>query len=213
MKPDNKHPFCPCCSRVFANEDEAMAFRSQTKSLYDKENSVLLEGSDADQAAINSYTQWKDVVSKSLPGTSEYRRLANETKGLKSDIDEMTIFVNQKNAELDNLASQEKSLEEDVQESRGLLEQTRQFAGAASRIAEKRMQVKQKQLDLSASAADIAGRDLKTVERQLKEKISGKDNNSTKVSVPFCILKSIVQLYFESLSWTHETAQSYRINS
>ena len=200
MKPDNKHPFCPCCSRVFANEDEAMAFRSQTKSLYDKENSVLLEGSDADQAAINSYTQWKDVVSKSLPGTSEYRRLANETKGLKSDIDEMTIFVNQKNAELDNLASQAKSLEEDVQESRGLLEQTRQFAGAASRIAEKRMQVKQKQLDLSASAADIAGRDLKTVERQLKEKISGKDNNSTKVSVPFCILKSIVQLYFESLS-------------
>ena len=200
MKPDNKHPFCPCCSRVFANEDEAMAFRSQTKSLYDKENSVLLEGSDADQAAIDSYTKWKDVVSKSLPGTSEYRRLANETKGLKSDIDEMTIFVNQKNAELDNLASQAKSLEEDVQESRGLLEQTRQFAGAASRIAEKRMQVKQKQLDLSASAADIAGRDLKTVERQLKEKISGKDNNSTKVSVPFCILKSIVQLYFESLS-------------
>ena len=177
-----------------------MAFRLQIKSLYDKENSVLLEGSDADQAAINSYTQWKDVVSKSLPGTSEYRRLANETKGLKSDIDEMTIFVNQKNAELDNLASQAKSLEEDVQESRGLLEQTRQFAGAASRIAEKRMQVKQKQLDLSASAADIAGRDLKTVERQLKEKISGKDNNSTKVSVPFCILKSIVQLYFESLS-------------
>ena len=213
MKPDNEHPFCPCCSRVFKNEEEALAFRAQIKSLYDKENSVLLEGSDADRAAIDSYTRWKDVVSKSLPGTSEYRRLVNETSGLKSDIDEMTIFVNQKNAELDNLASQAKSLEEDVQESRGLLEQTRQFAGAASRIAEKRMQVKQKQLDLSASAADIAGRDLKTVEQQLKEKISGKDNNSTKVSVPFCILKSIVQLYFESLSRTHETAQSYWINS
>jgi predicted nucleic acid-binding Zn-ribbon protein len=154
------------------------------KSLH-KEESPLMQVDEESQEAIESYTEWKDIVTKNLPGIAEYRRLANEVDELEQNVNEMTAFLAQKNKELGDLESQYQSVQEDVQESRGLLEQTRQLAGSASRIAEKRMQVKQKQLDLSASAADYSGRDLKTVERELKEKIQAKDSNSTKVRYMF----------------------------
>jgi hypothetical protein len=87
-----------------------------------------------------------------------------------------------KSGELDQARGNTSDLQTEINDLRELLEATKRYADAAGRIAEKRMQVNIKQHDLSVSNADIGGRDLKTVEVELAERMEKKDQYANQAS-------------------------------
>ena len=87
-----------------------------------------------------------------------------------------------KSLELEQARSRSDEQASEVDELRELLDASKRWAEAAGRIAEKRMQVNQKKDDLSMSIADIGGRDLRTVEQEVAERLEKKDNLSNQVS-------------------------------
>ena len=98
------------------------------------------------------------------------------------NIAEIERILSGKSLELEQARSRRDELQIEVDELRELLDASKRWAEAACRIAEKRMQVNQKKDDLSMSIADIGGRDLRTVEQEVAERLEKKDNLSNHVS-------------------------------
>lgn len=146
------------------------------------ENSPLLKQDERNKAAKGYYQKWRKIVGENMNDVLDYRRLVNEASELSLNIAEIERILSDKNLELEQASSRSDELQSEVDELRELLEASKRWAEAAGRIAEKRMQVNQKKNDLSMSIADIGGRDLKTVEQEVAERLEKKDNLSNQVS-------------------------------
>jgi chromosome segregation ATPase len=137
------------------------------------ENSPLVKPDEKNKTSRSHYQQWCKIVSENMNGVLDYKRLANEASALEQNVEELQGVLSEKTQELD----QAKNSNTDLQ-----TECSKRWAEAAGRIAEKRMQVNQKQLDLSMSNADIGGRDLKTVEKELQERVDKKEMHSSQIN-------------------------------
>jgi chromosome segregation ATPase len=152
------------------------------------ESSPLLKTDERNKAAKGYYKNWRKIVAENMNDILDYRRLVNEARELELNIAEIERILSDKSLELDQARSRSDELQLEVDELRELLESCKRWAEAAGRIAEKRMQVNQKKDDLSMSIADIGGRDLKTVEREVADRLEKKDNVSNQVSGVYWML-------------------------
>jgi DNA gyrase/topoisomerase IV subunit A len=150
--------------------------------LLGKDDSPLLKLDERNKTSRSNYQQWRKVVADNMNDVMEYRRIANEANELDQSIGILEAELSEKTRLLDLAKDKSSDLQTEVDELRELLEASKRWAEAASRIAEKRMQVNQKQLDLSISNADVGGRDLKTVEQDLADRMETKDQHSNQVS-------------------------------
>jgi hypothetical protein len=112
----------------------------------------------------------------------EYRRVANEANELEQNTRDLESTVYENTRNLDGVKDKSSGLNTEVTGLRDLLDASKRWNEAANRIAEKRMQVNQKQLDLSISHSDMGSRDLKTVERELADRMEHKEQFSDQAS-------------------------------
>jgi DNA repair exonuclease SbcCD ATPase subunit len=146
------------------------------------ENSPLVKPDEKNKTSRSHYQQWSKIVSENMNGVLDYKRLANEASALEQNVEELQSVLLEKTQELDQAKNSNTDLQNEVDDLRDILECSKRWAEAAGRIAEKRMQVNQKQLDLSMSNADIGGRDLKTVEKELQERVDKKEMHSSQIN-------------------------------
>jgi chromosome segregation ATPase len=113
----------------------------------------------------------------------EYRRVANEANELEQNTRDLESTVSENTRNLDGVKDKSSGLNTEVTGLRDLLDASKRWNEAANRIAEKRMQVNQKKSDLTMSHSDMGGgRDLKTVERELADRMEHKEQFSDQAS-------------------------------
>ena len=151
-------------------------------------DSPLLKLDQRNKTAISNYQNWKKVVSSNLNEVLEFRRLVNDANGVEQNIAERQRNLQQMEDELATAVSTKDTLQEENDEIRQLLDESKRWAEAGSRLATKRAQVNEKQEDLTMTSGDSQGRDIKTVERELQERMKKKDDYGTKVRLQACFI-------------------------
>lgn len=160
------------------NSDEAAVFQTQLQNLPDD---PFFSGSDESQ--LEEYNKQKNMYEKCrkhllqiMGDLREYQNLKEDAYALESDLDKIQDeLLSHRNA-LQTYQANAKAIELDVDELKTLVDMCKQWSGECSRIAEKRLQIKQKSSDLaSRPSGSQTGRDLATVEKDIAKKSEEKD--------------------------------------
>lgn len=183
MNDDEADAFlCPCCKRGVDDDDFLRQTKVHFKSLYSA-GSPLLAGVEESKVARAKYVQWVDNVSTRSQDLLEYRRLVDEVKTLESKVGDLEEKLLESSRQLANQKSTTEDLSEEFDKLRSLLDAASHWAEDARKIATKRTQVKEKENDLSMYAGiDSKGRDLATLQRDLKERGREREELINKVS-------------------------------
>ena len=207
-KQGNNKYSCPCCKRGFGESNEIKAFDQQLKFL-SSDDSPILKLDERNKVAKANYQKWKSVVSENSNDVQEYRRLANEVTELEASINELGKSLNEKQESLKQAKDDSDDLTKQVDglrvsfvfnqvhslfmleadlclrclHTQTHLDGANRWAEAASRIAQKRMQVNQKKADLALNSQSFGDRDFMTVQRDVESKSEEKDQYSDKVSL------------------------------
>ena len=163
------------------DEEEYKKARTHFKQLYSSE-SPLLQGAEQNKATLTKYVSWRDSVSARCHDVIEYRRLADEVKSLETKIGDLEEKFLESCRQLDNDKSSTEELVEEVEKLRSLLNSAGHWVEDARKIATKRAQVKEKEIDFTMSTGvDMRGRDLQTLQREMEERQEEREQLNTKV--------------------------------
>lgn len=173
---------CPCCTRTFESEEEFEAFRKQLKILA-SDQSPLVQIGERHNDSKSKYTQWKNTVTQHYQGILEYSTLGHEIKGLEMNIKALDDRLSESLRQLDDAKEEASDLESQLASLRDLHASVKSWSEAAGRIAEKRLQISQKEEQLTMGAGiDAKGRSLQTVEVAINELIEKRESYAAKVS-------------------------------
>ena len=171
---------CPCCTRDFTAPEEIETFQNQMQ-LLGGDKTPLLKGDETSQSARSLYQEWRNVVADNMNGVLDYRRLANEVNELETRMMELESAHKTKTEQFEKEKGAASDFEMEEKDIHEILDATKRYIDAAKRISQKRIEVNQKQIDLSMSHSDFGGRDLRTVERELQDRLDKKDQHSNMV--------------------------------
>lgn len=173
---------CPCCLRDLTTQDEFTIMKKQLRML-SSDQSPLLEPDEQNETSQSKYRRWKDIVAEHSQEILEYRRIANEVNDLETNIAALEDGLSESTSQLNDAKESASDIETQVASLRELLDSSKRWAEAASRIAEKRMQVNQKEIDLTISTGiDTKGRDLAAVERDMHDRQEEREKYTNKES-------------------------------
>jgi DNA repair exonuclease SbcCD ATPase subunit len=180
---DSEHGYhfsCPCCVRDLEDEDSLRLFQ-ETLAALASDTSPLLKVDARHQETKAKYVEWKKIVVECMDDLRDYQRMNKEMNDTEKEHQRLSEDASHFQAKLRNQKSEKTDLQVSDEELRDIAELSKRWSEDAGRLAEKRMQIGQKELDLSASVTD-SGRDLKTVEREMNEKMEEKDMLSNKIN-------------------------------
>lgn len=173
---------CPCCTRTFDNEIEFEAFRKQLKILASKQ-SPLLQTDERSKESKSKYTAWKDIVTEHYQEILEYSRISTEIKNLDVNIQSLDDRLSESLRKLEEAKVEASDLESQVASLRDLQNSVKSWSEAAGRIAEKCMQISQKEEQLTMSTGiDPQGRSLHTVELAINDLIEKRESYAAKMN-------------------------------
>jgi myosin heavy subunit len=167
------------------DEDELQKFLKNMKALEDDEDLVGSDHTAEEQyrATLDKYQRWRKVVSERMDDLRDYSRMTSEAAELEKETSRLQDDIGHYQATLKDQRGKEAEVLSEKQELDTLAIAAKGWSGDATRIAEKRMQISQKNLDLTATAtATDNTRDLRTVEREVDELSEEKDNLSNKIN-------------------------------
>jgi hypothetical protein len=155
---------CPCCNRDITEQGDWEKFKAQVKWLQKESPLVHIDDNKLQKYKTleANYKDWRSAISDLSEEVREAQRLTEEAKVLEQEIQEARDELRNAQSLQAQQIDQVKKLQSEFDELRTLHDTTKRWAYDASRIKEKRMQIGQKNLDLSISEAG-AGRDLRTV--------------------------------------------------
>lgn len=133
------------------------------------------------RAAKTNYTRWKRIVSDCVGDLRDYGRYIQETADLEKEAKQLQDALSKSQSVLQDEKEKCQELQTEADELQALVDATKRWSDDAGRIAEKRMQINQKFLDLSITQTDT-GRDLKTVEKEMNDRMEKKDQLTDKIS-------------------------------
>ncbi|KAL7578370.1 hypothetical protein ACA910_012772 [Epithemia clementina (nom. ined.)] len=173
---------CPCCDRGMAG-DEVRNFKTKMDSL--KKDSSLVKTADADVAVYNNlkarYEEWRQFLNEKMEDLRDYRRFREEKLKLEISLEQQNDDLATFQATLTGHKDNAKTIQAELDELKDLLDACKRLSGEASRISEKRMQIDQKKQDMTLDTA-YADRDLRTVEREIADKMEEKDGFMNKIN-------------------------------
>jgi predicted nucleic acid-binding Zn-ribbon protein len=177
-------------------EDEYKKAKTNFKLLYSSE-SPLLQGTEEIEVTRDKYAGWRDTVSARCHDVLEYRRLANEVKSLETKVGDMEEKLLDSCRQLQNDKSSAEDLVEEVDKLRSLLNSANHWAEDARKIATKRTQVKEKEIDFAITGGvDTRGRDLQTLQREMDQRQEEREQLNTKVRPMQLTMDSISPIVF-----------------
>lgn len=177
---------CPCCRRNFDSLDDFDMFKASLDELKDVERSELLRSNrqqaEKNRSAKANYQRWRKTVSETMHDVLEFNRITTEVKDTDVVINDIAEEMSTLQIELDGLRDTCSDLQTESDELRNLMDSTKRWTEDARRLARKKMEIGQKQVDLSISTSHIADRDLKMVEDDLNKRIAEKDELMNKIN-------------------------------
>lgn len=177
---------CPCCRRDFDTVTAFDVFKDSLDEMKDVERSDLLRSNrqqaEKSRAAKANYQLWRKTVSETMHDVLEFNRITTEVKDTKGVINDMEQELSARQSELDGLRETCSDLQTEVGELRDLVDSTKRWTEDARRLSRKKMEIGQKQVELSISTSHIADRDLQTVEDDLNMRIADKDELMNKIN-------------------------------
>lgn len=166
---------CPCCRRGLRTAEEKRVFETTMMEMI-REPSVLVKAGTAEayNKVKEQLTLWKKAVSDNMSDVRDLLRLTKESKELEKDVKELEAAV----IELQQSTKAQKSEVDDIQlegnELRDIVDASKRWTEDARRIAEQKVLIEQKRLDLSILNPN-QDRDLRTVENEFSALMEEKD--------------------------------------
>jgi chromosome segregation ATPase len=111
----------------------------------------------------------------------DFHRIDHEIRDLEKTAHGLLDDCNRLRDTLKKQEGYKLDLEADDRDLRELFDMAKRWCDDGTKIAEKRMSIVQKQLDLNTSLPET-GRDLKTVERDIAKKSEEKEETASKIS-------------------------------
>lgn len=177
---------CPCCRRDFDTVADFDMFEASLDEMKDVERSELLRSNrqqaEKSRAAKAHYQRWRKAVSETMHDVLEFNRITTEVKDTEVVINDIEEELSTRQSELDGLKVTCSDLQTEADELRDLVDSTKRWTEDARRLSRKKMEIGQKQVDLSISTSHIADRDLQTVEDDLNKRIAEKDELMNKIN-------------------------------
>jgi chromosome segregation ATPase len=173
---------CPCCTRKM-DESEAVVFQDSIANLIEESPFVNYDADAMEKYKHTkaSYQNMRKILEGNLGTLSDFRRLTSEAVDLEKEVkrleEDVTHYSNTLKHQLQSKDDTERELK-DVRDLKLMIEKWTEHAG---RIAEKKLQIHHKKMDLSAMVTD-SSRDLKTVDREIANLREEKESLSTKIS-------------------------------
>ena len=164
------------------NIDETKIFIEAMKALESDQTIV-----DTDEHAQEKYKSLKTAyqsMRKALEGgiddLRDSRRMTDETSDLEKDVQRLQDELNHYHSIFKEQTTVRDDLQKEVIDARELVDTIRRWMDDAGRVVEKKLQIRQKKLDLRTTSTD-SSRDLKTVDRHITELREEKEVLSTKI--------------------------------
>lgn len=175
---------CPCCSREM-NADATEKFSKSIDSLLDENTSKLL---NIDHAAVekfrtekSTYQRWRKVIEDNVDDVRDFNRMNDEWTEVETAIERLQADLDHHQAKANDQNELLVESQPAADELRGLVDAAKSWSDDANRIADKKIEINQKLTDLSATTAHT-GRDLRSVEREMNDKMEDKDNLTNKIN-------------------------------
>ena len=164
------------------DKEEIRVFLDEMKKLKGK-NSPLIEDDESNEVSKSNYQRWRKIVMDNMDSVSEFRRIANEANDLEQSIYDSENFISERQKELGEILEKSQQLQTELDQARILLEHSKSWQRSADDIASKSSDAAAKEAEATAAETSIHTdvRDLKTVEKDLAEKLQRKDKLSNDI--------------------------------
>lgn len=167
------------------NADATEKFSKSIDSLLDENTSKLL---NIDHAAVEkfrtekaTYQRWRKVIEDNVDDVRDYGRMNDEWADVEMAIERLQADLDHHQSKALNQNELLVESQPAAEELRGLVDAAKRWSNDANRIADKKIEINQKLTDLSATTAHT-GRDLRSVEREMNDKMEEKDNLTNKIN-------------------------------
>jgi chromosome segregation ATPase len=127
------------------------------------------------------YQQFRKLLSDKMEDLRDYQRLTEESSDIEKESSRLEDDIEIFESTLLGQEGTESDIQVELNELRELVDVARRWSEDASRIAEKRMQIVQKNQNLTASVVD-SSRDLRTVESEMNELMEKKDTLTNRIN-------------------------------
>ena len=172
---------CPCCSRAM-DENEYAVFRETIQELSTESPLVEVDENAMEQhnATKERYSKWRKTLADNASDFREYGRLQKESAAAEAEVQKLMEGVAAQKSTLLGLADKVTEVRNETEEVRELVEVCRRLAEDAHRIKDKRLQINQKNDELTVTST--SGRDLRTVEKDLQAKSDKKEEKIQQIN-------------------------------
>lgn len=202
---------CPCCARDL-DDDQMEVYSNRMNELRNKETSPLVK-QDQSRAAQNlqaqkNYENWRNLVSSGMNDWLDNKRITLELESLKEVIsrDEGELKIEEE--KLKEAKEKLLSEKEDVTELQQMLEVLKHLKTDSEKLVTKRRQIDSKQDELALMAPSSEGKDLRSVEREHREKTERKDMLGGEIS---SINKKLSELNKEIQTVSQQVTQAEKM--
>ena len=203
------------------DEEEVIVYEAQFVKLRDEFVDAASGPRDEDGKLKETYQNMRKAIESNMDSLNDFRRLTGEETDLEKEIKKLQEDITKFSSTLKDHNETKEEAQTEVDELRLLIDLTRRWSDDANRIVGKKMQIQQKQMDLSAATTVDTSRDLKTVDatvsklREEKESLSNEiaklnkemtainrkiSEKSTAVSLSTCFPRMLCEFCRSSLS-------------
>lgn len=172
---------CPCCARGM-DPDEHAQFKSTIKSLLFEASQELSTTNPAVNDLKLKVQEYKAIVQSNMADLREFCRASAEVSALESDVEKLRFESDRAQKSFNDQKGVVEELQKEVNDLRALLDSARRWNEDANRIADKRMKIGQKRVNMNLNMPHNDQRDLRTVERQVTQLSDEKDTSATRIN-------------------------------
>jgi chromosome segregation ATPase len=165
--------------------NESATFQERLNELCDENSSPLMR---SDPRALDEYRRnksaykgWRDVVAENIDDLRDFTRMREELTELETESERLQEDLSDHQNKVDDLKHTLTDSQPEVDELRELFDFAKRVSNDANRIADKRIEVQTKKVDMNATHS-YAGRDLRTVEREMTTRMEEKDTLISRIN-------------------------------
>jgi DNA repair exonuclease SbcCD ATPase subunit len=181
-KDGNRDFNCPCCLRDM-NQNNYEQFSGVMDEYMQNPNATFASKEKEAEYVENKakYDDWKKVVYESSDDVREHQRLQKECASAETALQELRDEISSNQESLSKQKSELTERRDEMDELREFFDSCKRWVEDAHRIKEKRMQIDQKNDELSLSTA-VSGRDLRSVEKELTARTAKKEEHVNEIN-------------------------------
>jgi chromosome segregation ATPase len=166
--------------------NDVVTFKDSIQVLSDESVSPFMK---VDHNAVEQYRKekseyqcWRKIVSDNTDDLRDFHRIAKESAEMEKEIKRLEEDLSVHRRVADEQKEKVAQSQTEADDLRGLADATKRLAEDANRIVDKKIEINTKNNDLSVNTGVPGTRDLRTVERDMNNRMKEKDDLSSKIN-------------------------------